>query len=80
MAMFGRLAGADGDSGAMVGLLIFGLIFLLVGMIIGVRRSWDTNPHCLRVGALVVFVLSFFHIAVGIVAVIAAKILAKIWK
>ena len=80
MAMFGRTSAQDGNPIGMVGLLVFGLIFVIIGIVLGVRNNLNANPHCLRAGALVVFILSFFHIIAGIAAVVVAKILAGIWK
>ena len=64
----------------MVGLIVFGLIFLIVGIVLSTRKNLAANDHCLRVGEIIVFVLSFLHIIAGIVAVVAAKILTKLWE
>ena len=80
LAMFGRFAGRDGNTVGMVGLIIFGLIFLVVGMVVGVKRNRDADPNCLRVGAVVLFVLSFLHIIAGLVAAVAAVVAAKVRK
>lgn len=80
MAMFGRTAGQDGNPIGMIGLIIFGLVCLLIGIIVGNRKNLDADPRCLRLGALLVFLLSIIHIGIGIVAVIVSKILAHIWE
>ncbi len=77
LAMFGRFAGRDGNPVGMVGLIVFGLILLAVGMVVGVKRNRNANPNCLRVGAVVLFLLSFLHIIAGLVAAVAAGVAAK---
>ena len=77
LAMFGRTAAKSGNIVGLVGLIIFGLILLIVGMVLAGKRNRNANPACLRVGLILLFVLSFLHIIVGIVAAVAAVIVAK---
>ena len=77
LAMFGRTAAKSGNTVGMIGLILFGLIFLIVGIVLGGKRNRDANPGCLWAGGIALFVLSFLHIVVGIVAAVVAKIVAK---
>ncbi len=64
----------------MVGLIVFGLIFLIVGMVVSVKRNRNADPNCLRVGEIGLFLLSFLHIVAGLVAAAAAVVAAKVRK